>query len=188
MAVIELYPSLKHSGWQSYPKKLGLMRRRITPDAHKRAIPMTTFIIIFFPPAAFPLEIMMPPMTINTNPTIKIKLISILVKLPTNTGNALASLITVVFPLEEAVVQRSIQFQIKGTLVFNLIPQQVLAGSQIHLFLVVSHICFQVLHSASLVQPRIGAVVGWEVVQSVPASQTWGNWVQMQHLVGVKQP
>lgn len=73
-----------------YPKKLGLIRRKITPDAQRRAIPTTTLMIIFFPPLGFPVAIIIPPRIIRTKETIRMTVTNILAKLDINTGKAVS--------------------------------------------------------------------------------------------------
>jgi hypothetical protein len=109
----------------SYPKKFGLMRRNITPDAHKIASQIITFLIIFFPAAtlfgsAHQVEIITPPIMIKTKETIKIAVTNIFISAVIKTGKASPSAI---FP-PCAVV--AMQLPIKGTEVFSLVPQHTL--------------------------------------------------------------
>jgi hypothetical protein len=71
-----------------YPKKFGFIRRRITPEAPRSAIPTTTLMIIFFPHDGFPEAIIIPHTIININETIKITVTNILVRLDIKTGKA----------------------------------------------------------------------------------------------------
>lgn len=107
----------------NYPKKLGLIKRKITPDAQRSAIPTTTFMIIFFPPLGLPVAIIIPPTMIKTKDIIKINVTNILVKLHIKTGKAVAQ-VTLVSPGPGAEVPSSIQLPIKGIEVLSDIPQQ----------------------------------------------------------------
>jgi len=103
-----------------YPKKFGLTRRRITPDAPRIANPIATFIIKSLPHFASPVDHITPPATIITKEAIRITLINILTNAVTRIGNAVVSLIVEVGSC--AVV--AIQFPINGIVVFNFTPQQ----------------------------------------------------------------
>gem|GEM_PF-3024728 len=105
-----------------YPKKFGLIKRKMTPEAPRRAIPTTTLMIIFFPPG-LPVAIMIPQMMIKTNETIKIIVTSILVRLHIKTGNAVSQ-VTLVSPGPWFAVLSSIQLPINGTEVLSDIQQQ----------------------------------------------------------------
>jgi hypothetical protein len=60
----------------------------MTHEAPSKAIPITTLIIIFLPQLGLPVAIMIPPMIIRINDTIKMTVTSILVRLHIKTGNA----------------------------------------------------------------------------------------------------
>lgn len=60
----------------------------MTPEAQRSAIPITTFIIRSFPHLGFPVEIIIPPITISTNDMIKITVTNICVRLHIKTGKA----------------------------------------------------------------------------------------------------
>lgn len=112
-----------------YQKKLGLIKRRITPDAPSNAIAITTFIIIFLHPLGFPVAIIIPPTIINTKEVIRIKVTSILVKLHIKVGNAVAHVTHVSSGLGVD-VPSSIHFPIKGTDVLSWIPQHTPGSEQ----------------------------------------------------------
>ncbi|HCY21795.1 TPA: hypothetical protein DIC40_08365 [Patescibacteria group bacterium] len=117
----------------NYPKKFGLIRRRITPDAPKRAKATITF-----PISAFPLdaqlssppeaEIITQPANMPTNPIKIITVTNILVSPHISIGKAVLSVTLLSFAsLDQSSVDHldsSIQFPIKGTLVLSWIPQQ----------------------------------------------------------------
>ena len=131
---MDFSPSTFHLSLFLYPKKFGLIRRKITPDAPRSAIPTTTFIIIFLPQAGSPVAIMIPPITIRTNDMIKITVTNILTKLHIKTGNASAQLTPVSSGLLYTLLEvNSIHFPINGTDVLSDIQQQthaLLHGSQ----------------------------------------------------------
>lgn len=105
-----------------YQKKLGLIKRRMTPEAPSIAIPMTTLMIIFLPPLGLPVEIMMPPITMRTNETMRMTVTRICVKLPISTGNALSPVTHVSSELLYE-VSDSMHFPMNGTLVLSDMPQ-----------------------------------------------------------------
>lgn len=107
-----------------YPKKFGLIKRKITHEAPSNAIPITTLIIIFFPPDGLPVAIIIPPMIIRTNETIRIRVINILIKLHINTGNAVCQVTPVSSLSPTSSGLFSIQLPINGILVLSDIPQQ----------------------------------------------------------------
>ena len=103
-----------------------------------------TFVIIVLPQLGLPVAIIIPPIIINTNDIIKIRVSIILVKLHIKTGKAVVQLTLVSSALLSPVVF-SIHFPIKGTLVLRDTPQQtpgVLQGLHIlsTLFVPVGHI------------------------------------------------
>ena len=100
-----------------------MIKRNITPEAPKIAIPTTTFIIIFFPQLGSPVAIIIPQTTIKTNDRIKITVTNIFVKLHISTGKAVSQ-VTLVSSVPLSVELDSMQLPINGTLVFNDIPQQ----------------------------------------------------------------
>lgn len=99
----------------------------MTPDAHKRAIPVATLIIISFHHLGLPVAIIIPPITIKTKDTMRIIVTNILVKLHINTGNAFNQVTPVSSPPTLPVLS-SIHFPIKGMLVLSDIPQQTLGS------------------------------------------------------------
>ena len=105
-----------------YPKKLGLIKRRITHEAPRSAIPITTLIIIFLPQLGLPVAIMIPPTIIKINDTIKITVTNILVKLHIKVGNAVVQ-VTSVSPGPLFAVLSSIQLPINGIEVLSCMPQ-----------------------------------------------------------------
>ena len=107
----------------TYQKKFGLIRRNITPEAQSKAKPITTFIIIFLPPLGLPVAIIIPPITIKTNETIKIIVTNICVNAHIKVGKASCD----DFP---PYLGSSIHLPINGTLVFNSTPQQTLVSVQ----------------------------------------------------------
>jgi hypothetical protein len=113
-----------------------LIRRKITPIAHKIAIAFTTHIINFLHCVTFSCDahqvlIITQPTIITPKQTTKITVINIFVSHHIKIGKAVDSLI---FDLGFCELS-SMQLPIKGTLVFNFIPQQlpVMFGSQTHL-------------------------------------------------------
>lgn len=106
-----------------YPKKFGFIKRKITPEAPRRAIPVTTFIIIPFPQLGLPVAIIIPPIIIKTKEIIRINVTNILVKLHIKTGKAVAQ-VTLVSPGPLFAELSSIQLPIKGIDVLSDIPQQ----------------------------------------------------------------
>ncbi|MEI6672782.1 MAG: hypothetical protein WCL02_05665 [bacterium] len=112
-------------GWGKffYPKKLGFIRRNITPEAPRSAIPITTLIIIFLPQLGLPVAIIIPPIIIRTKDIIRIIVTNILVKLHINTGKAVSH-VTPVSSAPTLADESSIHLPIKGTLVLSDIPQQ----------------------------------------------------------------
>lgn len=109
-----------------------MIKRKITPDAQRSAIPTTTLMIIALPQLGLPVAIIIPPTTIKTNDTIKMIVTNILVKLHIRTGKAVAQVTPVSSPPTLA-DESSIQFPIKGILVLSDIPQHtqsLLHGSQ----------------------------------------------------------
>ncbi len=78
---------------------------------------------MLFPPLGLPVEIIIPPIIINTNEMIKIAVTNIFVRLDTKTGKAVSQ-VTLVSPGPWLAELSSIQFPIKGTLVLRDIPQQ----------------------------------------------------------------
>jgi len=184
----KLYPSLKYSGWQGYPKKFGLIKRRITPDAHNKAIHITTLIIIFLPSAALPTEIIIPQITINTKQTIRITETNILVRLHINTGNAVASVTFVVLPVESSCEPNSIQLPMKGTLVLSETPQQVTEGSQTHSLSTQWVLGSLVLHTVSSAQSVLTDVCSTHFESScaeekLPAKKEIHKRVRIQTLI-----
>ena len=79
--------------------------------------------IMLFPPLGLPVEIIIPPIIINTNEIIKIAVTNIFVRLDIKTGKAVSQ-VTLVSPGPWLAELSSIQFPIKGTLVLRDIPQQ----------------------------------------------------------------
>ena len=106
-----------------------MIKRNITPEAPRSAIPTTTFIIIFLPQLGLPVAIIIPPIITKTKETINIIVTNILVKLHINTGNASVQ-VTLVSPGQAGEVPSSIQLPIKGTEVLSEIPQQTPASEQ----------------------------------------------------------
>ena len=106
-----------------------MIKRKITHEAPSSAIPITTLVIIFFPQLGLPVAIIIPPIIIKTNETIKIRVINIFVKLHINTGNAVCQ-VTPVSPGPGAEVPSSIQLPINGILVLSDIPQQTPSAEQ----------------------------------------------------------
>lgn len=74
--------------YTTYPKKFGLIKRNITPEAHKIASPTATLTIISLPHLGLPVAIITPATTISTNEVIKMTLMSILVSIPIKRGKA----------------------------------------------------------------------------------------------------
>ena len=112
-----------------YPKKFGLIKRKITHEAPSKAIPITTFIIIFLPPHGSPVAILIPPMIIKTKEVIKISVTNILVKLHIRTGKAVFQVTPVSSGLL-ALALDSIHLPINGILVLSNIQQQTHGASQ----------------------------------------------------------
>ena len=108
-----------------YPKKLGLIRRRITPEAQRRASPIATFTIMSLPHFESPVAIMTPATIIRMNDVIRITLTTIFIRLQTRIGNAVDSLIVDPGTCDDV----SMQLPIKGILVFSFVPQQT-SGSE----------------------------------------------------------
>lgn len=106
-----------------YPKKLGLIRRKITHEAPSRAIPIMTLIIIFFHQLTLPVAIIIPPIIIKTNDTINITVTNILVRLHIKIGKAFSQ-VTLASSVPTLVPVFSIHFPIKGILVLSSVPQQ----------------------------------------------------------------
>jgi len=77
----------------NYQKKLGLIRRRITPDAQRIAKPIATLTIISLPHLGLPVAIIMPATMISTNAKISMTLIKSLTKADTKIGKAVVSVI-----------------------------------------------------------------------------------------------
>jgi len=113
-----------------YPKKLGLIKRKITPDAPRRAIPITTFMIISIHHFLLPVEIMIPQTIIKTKDKIKITVTNILVRLHINTGKAVSPVTAFSSPGQTLFGLSSIQLPIKGTDVLSDIQQHTLGSLQ----------------------------------------------------------
>lgn len=129
-----------------YPKKFGFIKRKITPDAQSKAIPVTTFIIIFFHQLGLPVAIIIPPIIIKTKEIIRINVTNILVKLHINTGKAVAQ-VTLVSPGPLFAELSSIQLPIKGIDVLSDIPQHTFGsehGVQTVFILLYHHVQSQV--------------------------------------------
>jgi len=120
-----------------YLKKVGLIRRNITHEAPNNAMAITTWVISFFHCSLFPDDIITPATTIAQKHTINITESNILLIAPSNTGNALTGVTTVLLPSAPLIVvplPYSIHLPTNGTLVYKDIPQQLsLDGLQTHL-------------------------------------------------------
>ena len=106
----------------NYPKKLGLIKRNITPYVPRSAVPIITLVIIFLPLLGSPLAIIIPPIMIKTKEIIKISVTNILVKLHINTGKASAQ-VTPVSSGPTLAAELSIHLPINGIEVLSDTPQ-----------------------------------------------------------------
>jgi len=120
-----------------YLKKLGLIRCNIIHEAHNKANPIITFQIISFHflklDSFIHQEVInIHHITIITNENISITVIIILLRDHISLGKAFSAF-TLVVLFEDAPPSISIQSHMKGTTVFNLIPQHHWDESQTHL-------------------------------------------------------
>lgn len=148
------------------------MRRRMTPDAPRSAIPMTTLMIIFLPHSGLPVAIIIPQMRIRTKETIRIAVTNILVMLHIRTGNAVSQ-VTLVSPAPLFVFSDSMHLPIKGTEVLSCIQQQThFAEQDLHSLPISLYPSLHVHHKALALIIALDLLKRLEVVivQGVPAA------------------